>query len=95
MILVSKSKQELQEAFNDLHDWSQENDFTTNKTRTVFTKGGKLAETDFICFNGERLKNVNSFRCLGLTLQTSGKYFKQDVKERVSAASGPCTTLKT
>jgi hypothetical protein len=79
MVLVSKSKQELQEAFNELHDWSQENNFTINKHKTVstvFRKGGKLAETDFICCNSERLKNVNSFRHLGVTLQTSGKSFK-------------------
>jgi hypothetical protein len=64
MVLVPKSKQELQKAFNDLHDWCQENDFTMNKKKTVsmvFRKGGKLAETYFICCNGERLKNVNSF----------------------------------
>jgi hypothetical protein len=88
MVLVSKSEQELQEAFNDLHDWSQENDFTINKKKTVsmvFWIGGKLAETDFICCNGERLKNVN-FRSLGVTLQTSGKSFKQHVKERALAA---------
>jgi hypothetical protein len=65
MVLVSKSKQELQEASNDLHEWSQENDFVINKKKTVrmvSTKGGKLAETDFICWNGERLKNVNSLQ---------------------------------
>jgi hypothetical protein len=52
----------------------------------VFRKGEKLAETDFICCNGERLKNVNSFRYLGVTLQTRGKSFKQHMKEGASAA---------
>jgi hypothetical protein len=52
----------------------------------VFGKGGKLAWTNFICCNGGRLKNVNSFRYLGVTLQTRGKSFKQHVKERASAA---------
>jgi hypothetical protein len=52
----------------------------------VFRKGGKLTETNFICCNGERLKNVNSFRYLGVTLHTTGKTFKQYVKERASAA---------
>jgi hypothetical protein len=32
-VLVSKSKQEQQEAFNDLHKWSQKNDFTINKKK--------------------------------------------------------------
>jgi hypothetical protein len=89
MVLVSKSKQELQEALNDFHDWSQENEFTINKNKTVsmvFRKRRKLAETDFVCCNGERLKYVNSFRYLGVTLQTRGKSIKQHVKERASSA---------
>jgi hypothetical protein len=84
MVLVSKSKQELQEAFNDLHDWSQENDFTVNKKKTVnmvFRKGGQLSETDFICCNGETLKNVSSFRYLGVTLQTSFPLVLQATRE--------------
>jgi hypothetical protein len=89
IVLVSKLKQELQEAFNDLHDWSQENNFTINKNKTVsmvFRKEGKLVETDFTCCNDERLTNVNSFRYLDVILQTTGKSFKQHVKERASAA---------
>jgi hypothetical protein len=39
MVLVSKSKQELQEAFSDLHVWSQENDFTINKKKTAWYLG--------------------------------------------------------
>jgi hypothetical protein len=45
MVLVSKSKHELQEAFSDLHDWSHEIDFTMTKKKTVsivFRKGGKF-----------------------------------------------------
>jgi hypothetical protein len=41
--------------------------------------------TDFICCNSERLKNVNSFRYLCVTLQTTDKIFKQHVKERAFA----------
>jgi hypothetical protein len=64
-------------------------DFTINKWKTVsmvFEKGGKLTETDFICCNDERPKNVNSFRYLGVTVQTTSKTVKQHVKERASAA---------
>jgi hypothetical protein len=39
MVLVSKSKQELQEAFRDLHDWSQENDFSIKKKKTAWSLG--------------------------------------------------------
>jgi hypothetical protein len=59
---------------------------TKRKVSMVFGKGGKLAETVFICCNGERLKNVNSFQYLCVTLQTSSKSFKQHVKETASAA---------
>jgi hypothetical protein len=59
---------------------------STKIKQYVFKKGGKLAESDFICCSGERPKNVNSFRYLGVTLQTSGKTFKQNVKEMASAA---------
>jgi hypothetical protein len=52
----------------------------------VFGKVGKLADPDFICCTDERLKNVNSSRYIGVTLQTTGKTFKQHMKERASAA---------
>jgi hypothetical protein len=65
MVLISMSKQELQEALNDHHDWTLENDFTVNKKKTVsmaFRKGRKLVQTDFNCCNGKRLKNINSLQ---------------------------------
>jgi hypothetical protein len=59
--------------------------FTKRKVSMVFWKGGKLSETDFICCNGERLKSINSFRHLCVTLLTSGKSFKQHVKAALRA----------
>jgi hypothetical protein len=89
MVLISKSKQELQEAFNDFHNWFQENDFISNEKKTasmIFTKGRKLTDPDFICCKGERLKNINSSQYLGVTLHTTSKTFKQHVKDKAPAA---------
>jgi hypothetical protein len=66
-----------------------ENYFILNRKKTVsmvFRKRGKLAATNFICCDGTKIKTVKLFRYLSITLHTTGRSFKQYIKQRTMVA---------
>lgn len=88
MVIGSTVKGELQNAFSALVEWADENGLKINKTKTiqmVFRKGGRLAIDDNILHDKNKLEIVNSFKYLGVTLQTTGS-FRIHIKERTVAA---------
>lgn len=89
MILGSSNKSDLQTAVNRLQEWAKENKFSVNKNKTVmmvFRRGGRIAAEDNIIMDGEEIQKVNSFKYLGITLQTTARSFRIHVREKVAAA---------
>lgn len=89
MVLNSTNRHELQEVLNKLYTWAEENEFIMNHEKTVymvFRKGGRLAREDKVTLGGQELELVNSYRYLGINLQTTSNSFRIHIKERVSAA---------
>jgi hypothetical protein len=85
MVMASDHHQEIQSALIDLTKWD---DFHINKEKTVttgFRKGGEVSTKENSTFyEGEKAAIVNSFRYLGVTLQTSRVTYTDHVKEKAS-----------
>lgn len=89
MALTSTCCETLQANFNRLAKWADENDLKLNEDKTVhmtFRRGGRLAAKDKITLNNRTLSIVNSFKYLGITLQSKGNAFIQHVTDRTTLA---------
>jgi hypothetical protein len=89
MALASDSLRSLQEAFDKLVDWANSNSLELNPRKTVqktFRKGGRLPATTQIMYKDTELTRVNSYKYLGVTLQTNGRSFTKHFKDKTAAA---------
>jgi hypothetical protein len=89
MALASNSLRSLQEAFDKLVDWANSNSLELNPRKTVqmtFWKGGRLPATTQIMYKDTELTRVNSYKYLGVTLQTNGSSFTKHLKDKTAAA---------
>jgi hypothetical protein len=89
MVIVSTSIRELQESFDDLAEWEEDNSLQMNVGKTemmVFRKGGKVRREDKIAYDRDYLKVVNSYKYLGITLLPSGTAFTMHIKEKTLLA---------
>lgn len=90
MAFLSHSIDKLQNAFDKLTVWADENDLLLNENKTVkmtFRRGGRLAANDTIIYKNKPLANVTHFRYLGVTLQPKGNIYTLHIKERIAAAT--------
>lgn len=90
MVIGSNSTHTLQRATNQLEKWAWENKMEINMEKTVqmtFRNGGREAKEDRIYIGSEPLRTVNSFKYLGLTLQTTARSFRIHIKSRAAAAT--------
>lgn len=99
MVMASKSIEKLQTSFDKLTKWAEENEFIINKGKTVqmtFRKGGRTSASDRIFYRAEQepLKAENSFKYLGMTLQTTGNTFSRHVKDKAAAAVAAMSDIK-
>jgi hypothetical protein len=81
MFMVSTSIRELQESFDDLAEWTEDNSLQMNIGKTemmVFRRGGKVRCEDKIAYGRDYRKVVNSYKYLGITLQPSGTAYKRE-----------------
>ena len=89
MVLAAKKIEDLQESFNQLIGWAEDNNLKLNKEKTVqmtFRKGGRRKTTETITLKGEDLTVTNAFKYLGVTIQTTGNTFGIHVKEKAITA---------
>jgi hypothetical protein len=89
IVIGSTNKTDLQNALNDLANWADENDFEVNRRKTVqmvFRKGGRVAADDNVSYKIATLETVNTFKYLGITLQTTSTTFRIHIKEKTTAA---------
>ena len=89
MVLASRNIDDLQKCVNNLNKLARENDPNVNPDKTVtmiFRKGGKVARHEHVEMENEKIKIVNSFKYLGITLQTTCKTFSLHTKERAITA---------
>ncbi|KAJ4437557.1 hypothetical protein ANN_17702 [Periplaneta americana] len=73
MALASPNREELQETLLELDIWAEENQLSINMQKTclmTFRKGGRTSTKDIVMLHSEPLTTVNSFKYLGVTLQT-------------------------
>jgi hypothetical protein len=89
MVLVAKSVESLQTAFNNVKEWADKNELLLSRTKTVmmtFRKGGRQAITDRILYGEEPLELVTEFKYLGIIFQINGRNFTNHVRERAASA---------
>ena len=94
MVLASRSQDELQNAFNRVVKWAEENELRLNEDKTVsltFRKGGKPA-TFYI--DERPLKSVSDVKYLGIILQTTGYVFTRHIQDRLNAAIRAINDIK-
>ena len=90
MALGSTRKSDLQETFNLLVTWTEQNRLQINQEKTVqmvFRRGGRKTTDDTVYLKREPLKVTNAFKYLGVTLQTTTKSYRIHIKERAIAAA--------
>lgn len=90
MVVGSHNLQELQIGINALGRWADENELQINSGKTehmVFRKGGRLSSEDKVYLKEELLQTVNSFKYLGLTLQSTAHSFRIHMVQRAAAAT--------
>jgi hypothetical protein len=88
LVLYSKSLFQLQYTMIKLKTWCDTNNLTVNvgKTKIMkFRKGGNLAKSDKLIFNGVEIEFVNEFKYLGVTFQCRGSFTKH-IKNRCASA---------
>jgi hypothetical protein len=88
MVLRSPNKEELQRIFLALVEWAGNNSLKINWAKTqqmVFRKGGCTAADDNLQYEEDKVEIVNSFKYLGITLQTTGT-FRLHIKDKALAA---------
>jgi hypothetical protein len=88
MVLIAKSVENLQTAFNNVTEWTAKNELLMNRTKTgmmTFRKGGRLANTDRIFYGKEPLELVAEGKYLGIVFQMNGRNFTNHVRERAAA----------
>lgn len=98
MVIGSNSTDNLQRATNQLENWAQENEMEINMGKTVqmtFRKGGRETKEDRIYLGKEPLMTVNSFKYLGLTLQTTTRSYRLHIRSRAAAATKAIWDIKT
>ena len=60
----------------------------------TFRKGGRIAENEHIKLRGKNLEIVQTFKYLGIMLQTSGSSYRIHVREKASAAIRATYSIK-
>lgn len=98
MVVGSHNIEELQKGINALDKWAENNELQINAEKTehmVFRKGGHLSANDKIYLQQEPLRTVNSFKYLGLTLQTTALSFRIHTMERAAAATKAIYDIRT
>lgn len=89
MAIASNSREQLQEAINDLSHWANVNKLSIHPKKTnlmVFKAGGRKATADRILLNGSPIPTVASYTYLGVEFQCSGKSFAMHTKAKAIAA---------
>ena len=97
MVIGSNSRTNLQRATYQLERWAQENKMEINVGKTVkmtFRNGGREAAEDKVYLGTEPLMTVNSFKYLGMTLQTTARSFRIHIKSRAAAATKAMFDIK-
>jgi hypothetical protein len=90
MGLLSPNPDELQAAFNSVNAWARETSMAINGSKIKvrkFREGEKLARHDFFTCWQDKLETVTRFKCLGITLQTTGASFTRLSGQRLSCNS--------
>ena len=90
MAILSKNREELQEAMENIRKWALENSMEINSTKTKamkFRRGGRVAKNDHFKCGETALEIVPSFKYLGVTLQTTGTTFTMHIQDRTTAAT--------
>jgi hypothetical protein len=89
IVLVAKSVEDLQRAFNNVTEWAAKNELLLNRTEAfmmTFRKGGRRANTDRIFYGKEPLELVTEVKYLGIVFQMNGRNFTNHVREGAAAA---------
>ena len=97
MVIGSRSLHEVQKAINQLSRWARDNklEISTEKTvKMTFRNGGRESAEDRILLGEEPLRSVNSFKYLGMTLQTTARSFRLHIKSRATAATKAIFDIK-
>lgn len=88
MVLLSPNLERLQESMDKLTKWSEENQLTINKQKTVgmiFRRGGRTSAKETFTCDGAKINIVNKCKYLGVTMQTRGIVFTEHIRERTTA----------
>ena len=94
--IYSESLQTIQEGMDTLDRWCVKNNMTVNTKKTKvmkFRRGGRLALTDKVTIRDTELEFVNSYKYLGVTMQTKLFGFSLHVKNKKRSALAGITAL--
>ena len=91
ILIFSESKEGLQQKLNILHEYSEANELTVNKTKTkcmVFNKTGRLLKKFKFHYNNTLLENVRTYKYLGFLVTPSGEIHSglKDLRNRAMKA---------
>jgi hypothetical protein len=97
MVLLSHTKQGLQNCLNKLHSYCQEWQMELNLDKTkimIMSKSGKMYN-DQLYFGTHKLQNVKEYNYLGLTFACSGSFTtaKINIKNKAMKAAGKLKRL--
>lgn len=97
MVLCVTKHRDLQESFNTLIAWTEENALRINKSKTlqmVFRKGGRVATHELVYYGQEPLKQSSHYKYLGVKFQTTGTCFSKHIAEKSVAAIRAINDIK-
>ena len=98
MVVGSHEIEELQKGINALETWAENNGLQINAEKTVhmvFRKGGRLSAKEKIFLKQEPLQTTNSFKYLGLTVQTTTLSYRIHTTQRATAATKAIYDIST
>ena len=97
LVIISQSKEGLQNSLNSLHNFASTKHLTINITKSkcmIFNSAGRHLKSDFT-INNEPIENVNSFCYLGFDVKSSGtvKYAMDILHDKAKKALRPLISV--
>ena len=95
LVVISQSKEGLQQALNKLNDYCNKNCLTVNvnKTKCMVVSNAKDTTTASFTFNNEVIDFVNCYKYLGLVISSNGNMHKM-VEDRITKANRALFMIK-
>ena len=97
LVLISRTKQDLQRQLDSLHDYCQKWKLSINVTKTksmIFNRGNNLIKTVFN-IGGSPIENVKAFKYLGFTVSAKNCSFQHTIDDLTLKANRTIYAIKS